>query len=48
MNLGLLGFLVGLIADQAVLKRIFTPLMGVALIVAVVVFLRPRQVAPSG
>ena len=42
VNVGLAGFLVGLVTDQTALKRIFTPLMGVALIVAVGVFLRPR------
>lgn len=48
VNVGLAGFLVGLIADQAVIKRIFTPLMGAALVVAVYVFLKAREMAPSG
>lgn len=47
VNVGLLGFLVGLVADVTLLKRIFTPIMGFALIAAVFVFLRPRQVARS-
>ena len=47
VNVGLLGFLVGLVADVTILKRIFTPIMGAALIAAVFVFLRPRQVARS-
>lgn len=40
VNIGLLGFLAGLITDTTVLKRIFTPIMGLALIHAVVVFFR--------
>lgn len=48
VNAGVAGFIVGLVSDQAVLKQIFTPLLGLALIVAVVVFLRPREVAASG
>ncbi len=47
VNVGLAGFLIGLVGDITVMKRIFTPLMGLALIMAVVVFLRPRQVAES-
>lgn len=42
VNVGLAGFLIGLVSDQTALKRVFTPLMGVALILAVGVFLRPR------
>ena len=47
VNVGLAGFLVGLVGDITIMKRIFTPLMGLALIMAIVVFLRPRQVAES-
>ena len=47
VNVGLLGFLIGLVTDVAILKRIFTPIMGLALIAAVFVFIRPRQVARS-
>jgi len=47
VNIGLAGFLIGLVADQQVLKRIFTPVMGLALIMAVVVFLRTRPVTAS-
>ncbi|MEX2279549.1 MAG: hypothetical protein WEA76_05615 [Acidimicrobiia bacterium] len=47
VNVGLAGFLVGLVTDQAALKRIFTPIMGLALILAVVVFLRARPVTAS-
>jgi predicted membrane protein len=47
VNIGVAGFIVGLVSDQAVLKRIFTPLLGVALVTAVVVFLRPRGAPAS-
>jgi predicted membrane protein len=47
VNVGLAGFLIGLIADQQTVKRVFTPVLGVALILAVFVFLRPREVAAS-
>jgi hypothetical protein len=47
VNVGLAGFLVGLVADVTVLKQIFTPIMGLALIAAVAVFLRPRQASVS-
>lgn len=47
VNVGLGGFLIGLVVDNVAMKRIFTPLMGLALILAIVVFLRPRRVAVS-
>jgi hypothetical protein len=47
VNVGLAGFLVGLLADQQNVKRTFTPVLGVALITAVYVFLRPREVTAS-
>lgn len=47
VNVGLAGFLIGLVGDITVMKRIFTPLMGLALIMAVAVFIRPRRAAVS-
>lgn len=47
VNVGLAGFLIGLVADQTALKRTFTPIMGLALIWAVFVFLRPDRVTAS-
>lgn len=47
VNVGLAGFLIGLVTDQAALKRTFTPIMGVALIWAVFVFLRRDRVTAS-
>lgn len=38
VNIGLVGFLVGLIADSAILKEVFTPIMGTSLLVAIAVF----------
>ncbi len=35
INLGLAGFLVGLVVDSAILKRIATPILGLALIWAI-------------
>lgn len=37
MNVGLLGFAIGLIADVAILKRIFTPIMGAGILVGVAI-----------
>ncbi|HEY7565490.1 MAG TPA: hypothetical protein VIA81_11255 [Acidimicrobiia bacterium] len=38
-NLGLVGFLIGLVTDSAVLKRISTPIMGAALLIGIVMYL---------
>lgn len=38
MNAGVVGFVVGLILDQAVLKRIFTPIMGVSILVTMLAY----------
>jgi hypothetical protein len=43
MNIGLAGFAVGLIADAAVLKRIFTPIMGLGILHGVVLFTMALQ-----
>jgi hypothetical protein len=54
MNIGLVGFVVGLLADSAIVKRISTPIMGLAILVAIAVYtlrLRaeaPLAVAPAG
>lgn len=37
MNVGIVGFVIGLLLDVTALKRIFTPLMGAAILVALVV-----------
>ena len=47
VNVGLAGFIIGLIAESAALKRISTPVMGVALILGVYVFLTRREVVTS-
>lgn len=41
-NAGLAGFLIGLAADSAVIKRISTPVMGAALLVGIYLFLTRR------
>jgi hypothetical protein len=43
MNIGLAGFALGLIADSAVLKRIFTPIMGLGILHGVVLFTMALQ-----
>ncbi len=45
VNIGLIGFLVGLIGDVTILKQIFTPIMGVALLIAIGALL--MQVRPG-
>jgi len=42
-NAGLAGFLIGLAADSAVVKRISTPVMGAALLTGIYVFLTTRE-----
>lgn len=38
MNIGLVGFLVGLLAEITLLKQIFTPIMGLSILVAIAAF----------
>jgi predicted membrane protein len=38
MNIGMVGFVVGLIRQSADIKRIFTPIMGVSILVAIVTY----------
>lgn len=38
MNIGLVGFLVGLLAEITILKQIFTPIMGLSILVAIAAF----------
>lgn len=38
LNIGLVGFMVGLIADVAILKQVFTPIMGVSILIAIAAF----------
>lgn len=44
-NLGLVGFLAGLVADSAILKRISTPIMGAALLIGIVMFWQRLDIA---
>lgn len=46
-DLGLLGFVVGLLANAALPKRIFTPLMGVGIILGIVTYLARLQAATA-
>jgi hypothetical protein len=47
VNLGLAGFLVGLVAESSAVKRISTPIMGAALLLAVYEHLMRREVTAS-
>ncbi len=38
MNIGLVGFVVGLITQEAVIKRIFSPIMGASILLAMVAY----------
>ncbi|MCK4899501.1 MAG: hypothetical protein KAS38_12025, partial [Anaerolineales bacterium] len=38
MNIGMVGFVLGLMLESATLKRVFSPIMGVGILVAIVVF----------
>ncbi|HEX6140713.1 MAG TPA: hypothetical protein VF013_09705 [Candidatus Limnocylindria bacterium] len=38
LNIGLVGFLVGLIAEVAILKQVFTPIMGASILIAIAAF----------
>jgi predicted membrane protein len=38
MNIGLVGFVVGLITQEAVLKRIFSPIMGVSILLGIAAY----------
>jgi hypothetical protein len=46
-NVGLAGFLIGLASESAEVKRIFSPVMGVALLVGIYVYLTRRETVPS-
>ncbi len=47
LNIGLVGFVVGLVVDVQVLKQVFSPIMGLALLWAIAMFLRPPVSTPS-
>ncbi len=50
MNVGMVGFVVGLIMQEAIIKQIFTPIMGASILVAIVTFtvrLQTGAKAPS-
>lgn len=47
LNLGTVGFAIGIISEVQVLKRIFTPLLGVALLYAIWLFWRAEPVDRS-
>lgn len=46
MNIGLAGFVLGLLADTAILKQLFTPLMGLGILHGIVLFTMALQRGP--
>jgi hypothetical protein len=49
MNIGLIGFAAGLVADATILKRIFTPIMGTGLFLGLAVYaLRLLEIKVAG
>jgi hypothetical protein len=48
--IGVVGFAIGILSDVTLLKRIFTPILGLALLHGIFTFLRaqPREAVPSG
>jgi hypothetical protein len=46
MNIGLAGFVLGLLADTAILKQLFTPLMGLGILHGIVLFTMALQGSP--
>ncbi len=47
VNVGLAGFVAGLLADEAVLKQTFTPIMGIAILLGIAVFTARFQTEPA-
>lgn len=49
VNIGLVGFVIGLIADSPVIKRVSTPVMGLSILLGLLTAaMRLRQVEPEG
>lgn len=46
-NVGVAGFVVGLIAENAVVKRVFTPILGLALLYGIYVYLTAKEAEPA-
>lgn len=47
LTIGVVGFALGLILDQVMLKRVFTPILGLALLHGIFTFLRARDRTPT-
>ncbi|MGH8914640.1 MAG: hypothetical protein ACRDZM_09020 [Acidimicrobiia bacterium] len=46
-NIGVIGFAVGLFTESATLKRIFTPILGLALLYGIYTYLTAKEAAPA-
>lgn len=47
MNVSLVGFVVGLILQEAIIKRIFTPIMGASILLTILVYTIRLQSGPK-
>ncbi|MBI2918840.1 MAG: hypothetical protein HYY01_12725 [Chloroflexi bacterium] len=47
MNVGIIGFVVGLIMQEAIIKQIFTPIMGTSILLAMVTYTVRLQMRPA-
>lgn len=45
-NIGVLGFAVGIFTENATLKRIFTPILGLALLFGIFTYLTAKEATP--
>ena len=46
-NIGVTGFVAGLVSENAILKRVFTPILGLALLYAIVTYLTADDAQPA-
>jgi predicted membrane protein len=47
MNVGLVGFVVGLMLQSAPIKQVFAPIMGISILIAIVTYLLRLRAAPE-
>jgi hypothetical protein len=46
-NVGIAGFVAGLVSENATLKRMFTPILGLALLYGIFTYLTAREAEPA-
>jgi hypothetical protein len=47
LNVGLIGFIIGLLTETAILKQVFTPIMGLSILLAIAVFVMELLQQPA-